>query len=51
MKEGGSRENGEMPAKGVRAERRCGRCTEIGHNHRTCKVEIEEVDLSGASEQ
>jgi hypothetical protein len=49
-KEGGSREDGETPAKRVRAERRCGRCSEIGHNSRTCKVEIEDVDSSTASE-
>jgi hypothetical protein len=48
-KEGGSRKDGETPAKRVRAERRCGRCSEIGHNSRTCKVEIEDVDDSNAS--
>jgi hypothetical protein len=49
-KEGSSRKDGETPAKRVRAERRCGRCSEIGHNSRTCKVEIEDVDSSTASE-
>jgi hypothetical protein len=49
-KEGGGRKDGETPAKRVRAERRCGRCSEIGHNSRTCKVEIEDVDDSNASE-
>ena len=49
-REGGSREEGETPAKRVRAERRCGRCSEIGHNSRTCKVEIEDVDNSDESE-
>jgi hypothetical protein len=49
-KEGGSREEGETPAKRVRAERRCGRCSEIGHNSRTCKVEILDTDNSDASE-
>ena len=49
-KEGGSREDGETPAKRVRAERRCGRCSEIGHNSRTCKVEIEDVYSSDTSE-
>jgi hypothetical protein len=49
-KEGGSREEGETPAKRVRAERRCGRCSEIGHNSRTCKVEIEDSDDCDASE-
>ena len=48
-KEGSSRRDGEMPTKRVRAERRCGRCSEIGHNSRTCKVEIEDVDDSNAS--
>jgi hypothetical protein len=45
-KESGSHEEGETPAKRVRAERRCGRCGEVGHNSRTCKVEIEDVDDS-----
>jgi hypothetical protein len=49
-KEDGSREEGETPAKRGRAERRCGRCSEIGHNSRTCKVEIVDVDDSDASE-
>jgi hypothetical protein len=49
-KEGGSREEGETPAKRVRAERRCGRCSEIGHNSRTCKVKIVDVGDSDASE-
>jgi hypothetical protein len=48
-KEGGSREDGETPAKRVRAERRCGRCSEIGHNSRTCKIEIQDADNSDAS--
>jgi hypothetical protein len=48
-KEGGSREEGETPAKRVLVERRCGRCSEIGHNSRTCKVVIEDVDDSDAS--
>jgi hypothetical protein len=43
-------EDGKTPAKRVRAERRCGRCSEVGHNSRTCKVEIEDVDDSDASE-
>jgi hypothetical protein len=49
-KEGGSREEGETLAKRVRVERRCGCCSEIGYNSRTCKVEIEDVDDSDASE-
>jgi hypothetical protein len=49
-REGSSRKDGETPAKRVRAERYCGRCGEIGHNSRTCKVEIEDVDNSEESE-
>jgi hypothetical protein len=49
-REGSSRKDGETPAKRVRAERRCGRCGEIGHNSRTCKVEIEDADNSEESE-
>jgi hypothetical protein len=48
-KERGSREEGETSAKRVRAERRCGRCREIGHNSRTCKLEIEDIEDSDAS--
>jgi hypothetical protein len=47
---GGSREEGEMPAKRVRAERHCGRCGETGHNSRTCQVEIEDAVNSEDSE-
>jgi hypothetical protein len=39
-----------MPAKRVRVERRYSRCSEIRHNSRTCKVEIEDVDNSNTSE-
>ena len=49
-KEGGRRDEGEAPAKRVRAGQRCGRCGEIGHNSRTCKVEIEDTDNSEDSE-
>jgi hypothetical protein len=49
-REGSSREEGEMPAKRVRAERHCGRCGKVGHNSRTYKVEIEDADNSDASE-
>ena len=49
-REGGSRKDGETPAKRVRAKRHCGRCGETGHNSRTCKVEIEDVDNSDESE-
>ena len=46
-----SYKEGETPAKRVRAERHCGRCGEVGHNSRTCKVEIEDVDNSEESEE
>jgi hypothetical protein len=49
-REGGSCEEGETPAKRVRAKRRCGCCGEVGHNSRTCKVEIEDTDSSEESE-
>ena len=48
-REGSRREDGEMPAKKVRVERRCGRCSKIGHNSYTCKVEKEDVDNGDAS--
>jgi hypothetical protein len=49
-REGGRRKEGEDLAKRVRSGRRCGRCGEIRHNSRTCKVEIEDIDNSDASE-
>jgi hypothetical protein len=49
-KEGISCKEGKTPAKRMRAERRCSRCNETGHNSRTCKVEIEDVEDSDASE-
>jgi outer membrane murein-binding lipoprotein Lpp len=48
-REGGGRKDGETPAKRVRAKRHCGRCGEVGHNSRTCKVEIEDADNSEES--
>jgi hypothetical protein len=48
-KEGSSREEGETPTKRVRAERRCGRCSKIRHNSRTCKIELLDVDDSDTS--
>jgi hypothetical protein len=50
-REGGSCKDSETPAKRVRAERRCGYCSEVGHNTRTCKVEIEDADNSEESEE
>jgi hypothetical protein len=50
-KEGSSCEEGETPAKRVRAERRCSCCSEVRHNSRTCKVEIEDVDNTEESEE
>jgi hypothetical protein len=50
VKEGGSYEDSKTPAKRVRAKRHCGRYSEVGHNSRTCKVEIVDVDDSDASE-
>jgi len=47
--EGGRRKESDKPAKRVRVERRCGCCSEVGHNSRTCKVEIEDVDNNDAS--
>jgi hypothetical protein len=41
---------GEKPIKRVCAERCCSRCGKIRHNSCTCKVEIEEVEDSDASE-
>ncbi|OCK82585.1 hypothetical protein K432DRAFT_250183, partial [Lepidopterella palustris CBS 459.81] len=46
---GGGCDGSEKAAKRVRTERRCGRCGEIRHNSRTCKVEIEDIDDSEAS--
>jgi hypothetical protein len=48
-KEGSSREEGKTPAKRVRVERRCSRCSKTRHNSYTCKVEIEDVEDSDAS--
>jgi hypothetical protein len=45
-----SRDDGREPSKRVRVGRRCRRCSEIGHNSRTYKVEIEDVHNSDTSE-
>jgi hypothetical protein len=50
IKEGSSCKDSKTPAKRVRAERRCSYCSKIRHNSCTCKVEIEDVDSSTASE-
>jgi hypothetical protein len=49
-RENSSCEDSKTPAKKVRAERHCGRYGETGHNSRTCKVEIEDIDNSEESE-
>jgi hypothetical protein len=49
-REGSSRKDGETPAKRVRAKRYYSRCSEIRHNSRTYKVEIEDADNSEESE-
>ena len=49
VKEDSSYSNSEKPVKRVRAERRCGCCSKIGHNSYTCKVEIEDTEDSNAS--
>ena len=49
--EGGSYNNGATSAKRVRSERRCGRCSQIGHNSRTCQVELEDTEDSDASKE
>mgnify|MGYP007033527114 CR=1 FL=1 len=48
--EGSRRKVSDKPAKRVRAERRCSRCSQIRHNSRTCKAEIRDVDSSNALE-
>jgi hypothetical protein len=48
---GSRRDNSETPTKRVRAERRCRRCGETGHNSRTCKVEIEDAEDSDKSKE
>jgi hypothetical protein len=49
-REGSSRKDSKTPAKRACAKRYCGRCGEVGHNSRTCKVEIEGVDDSEESD-
>jgi hypothetical protein len=47
--ESSRRKDSKTPIKRVRVERRCSCCSEVRHNSRTCKVEIEDVDNSNAS--
>lgn len=48
-KKGSSRKKSKTPAKRVRSERHCSRCSEVRYNSRTCKVEVENVDNSEES--
>ena len=48
-KEGGNREEGEEPAKRVRAGRRCGCYSKIRYNSYTYKIEIKHTNNSNAS--
>jgi hypothetical protein len=50
-KKGSSCKKGETPANRVRAERRCSYCSEIRHNSRTYKIEIEDVVLRSRTYQ
>jgi hypothetical protein len=50
-REGSSYKDSETPAKRVRAKRHYSCCGEVGHNSRTCKVEIEDTDDSEESEE
>jgi hypothetical protein len=45
-KDGGGNEAAEQPAKKVRKERHCGRCSKTRHNARTCAAEIVDLDKS-----
>ncbi|XTI93915.1 hypothetical protein V2W45_1435025 [Cenococcum geophilum] len=49
ISKGSSRNDGEEPARRVRAARRCGRCGEIGHNSRTYTKEINSSEDSDES--
>jgi hypothetical protein len=44
------RDDSREPSKRVRLSRRCGTCSETGHNSRTCKVEIEDTEDSEQSD-
>ena len=51
VREGSCCDDGEKPAKRVRAARYCGRCGEKEHNSCTYTVEIEDADNSDTSEE
>ena len=48
-KEGSSSKGSKQPAKKVRKERHCRRCSKTSHNARTCNVEILDADNSNTS--
>jgi hypothetical protein len=50
-REGRERNTSKGPARKVRGARRCGRCSEKGHNSRTCKVEIKDTKDSNESKE
>jgi len=50
-REGSCRDDGEKPAKRVRAARYCGRCGEKGYNSCTYIIEIRDVDNSDTSKE
>ena len=47
----GERDTSEGPARKVRGVRHCRRCSEKGHNSRTCKVEIDNAKDSNKSKE
>ena len=49
-KDGGGDKAAKQPAKRVRKERHCGRCSKTGHNLRTCTAEIIDPDDSDTSD-
>ena len=50
-KNGGSKEAAKQPAKRVRKERHCRRCSKTSYNLRTCTIEIIDLDNSNTSNQ
>ena len=51
VREGSCCDDGEKPAKRVRAARYCGHCGEEGHNSRTYIVEFKDADNSDTSKE